>query len=61
MICYIVLVCRDMRRGQPWGGGAEPNAYTYSVLLKAMGDQVRAAWLPPCISQSQVSGKPLST
>lgn len=30
----------DMRRGCPWGG-AEPNAYTYSALLKCMGDQVR--------------------
>lgn len=29
-----------MRRGQSHGGSAEPNAYTYSALLKAMGDQV---------------------
>jgi hypothetical protein len=38
----VVPACRDMRRGQPWGGGGgtEPNAYTYSALLKAMGEQV---------------------
>jgi pentatricopeptide repeat protein len=29
---------QDMRRGAPWAG-AEPNAYTYSALLKSMGDQ----------------------
>ncbi len=32
---------RDMRRGQPWGG-TEPNAYTFSALLKTMGEQVLA-------------------
>ena len=36
----------DMRRGCPWGG-AEPNAYTYSALLKCMGDQVRIGALHP--------------
>jgi hypothetical protein len=46
-----------MRRGQPWGGGGtEPNAYTYSALLKAMGEQVGAARRPCACTEHKLCG-----
>ena len=33
---------RDMRGQAGWATAVEPNAYTYSALLKAMGEKVRA-------------------